>query len=81
MQHTIQEVAARGDKINFVRYADDFIVTGATPRLLEQKVKPALTAFLAPRGLELSEQKTVLTHIDKGLTSWGTRCASLGINS
>ena len=78
MQHTIQEVAARGDKINFVRYADDFIVTGATPRLLEQKVKPALTAFLARRGLELSEQKTVLTRIEQGFNFLGHTVRKFG---
>ena len=41
-------------------------MTGATQELLEQKVKPALTAFLKERGLELSEQKTVITHIQEG---------------
>jgi RNA-directed DNA polymerase len=57
--------------VNFVRYADDFVVTGATRELLEQKVKPALTAFLAKRGLRLSEQKTVLTHIQEGFNFLG----------
>ena len=67
MEQAVKTVAARrGDKINFARYADDFIVTGATRELLEQKVKPALTAFLHQRGLELSEQKTVITPIQKG---------------
>jgi len=66
-----QAVAKKGDKVNFVRYADDFIVTGATTELLEQKVKPALTAFLTPRGLALSEQKTVITHIGKGFNFLG----------
>jgi len=59
------------DKVNFVRYADDFIVTGATRELLEQKVKPAVTAFLKERGLELSEQKTVITHITDGFNFLG----------
>ena len=72
MQRTLaQAVSKRGDKVNFVRYADDFIVTGATKELLEQKVKPALTAFLLPRGLELSEQKTVTSRIDQGFTFLG----------
>jgi RNA-directed DNA polymerase len=72
MQKAIrQAVSKRGDKVNFVRYADDFIETGATREILEQKVKPALTAFLTPRGLELSEQKTVITHISKGFNFLG----------
>src|SRR5260221_9324385 len=66
MEAALKAVAQPGDKVNFVRYADDFMVTGATRELLEQKIKPALTAFLHPRGLELSEQKTVLTHVHTG---------------
>jgi RNA-directed DNA polymerase len=73
-----QAVRPQGDKVNFVRYADDFIVTGATQELLEQKVKPALAAFLIPRGLELSEQKTVLTHIDKGFNFLGHTVRKFG---
>ncbi len=71
MERAVQAVAKAGDKVNFVRYADDFVVTGANPQLLEQKVKPALTAFLQQRGLELSEQKTVLTHIQTGFNFLG----------
>lgn len=43
--------------INMVRYADDFIITGRTAETLEE-LKPMLVAFLAERGLELSEEKT-----------------------
>jgi len=71
MEQAIKAVTRYGDKVNFVRYADDFIVTGATRELLEQKVRPALTAFLAQRGLELSEQKTVITSIDSGFDFLG----------
>ena len=72
MQKAIrQAVSKTGDKVNFVRYADDFIVTGATQEILEQKVKPALTAFLTPRGLELSEQKTAITPITRGFNFLG----------
>ena len=46
-------------------------MTGATRELLEQKVKPALTAFLHQRGLELSEQKTVITPIQEGFDFLG----------
>jgi RNA-directed DNA polymerase len=73
-----QAVSKKGDKVNFVRYADDFIVTGATRELLEQKVKPALTDFLQPRGLELSEQKTVITHINKGFDFLGHTVRKFG---
>src|ERR1035438_13235 len=71
MEAAVKAVATRDDKVNFVRYADDFVVTGANRELLEQKVKPALTAFLEQRGLELSEQKTVITHIQTGFNFLG----------
>lgn len=71
MERAAKAVAKPGDKVNFVRYADDFVVTGANRQLLEQKVKPALTAFLQERGLELSEQKTVITHIQTGFNFLG----------
>ena len=80
MQSTVvNAVNPKGDKVNFVRYADDFIVTGASKELLEQKVKPALTAFLALRGLELSEQKTVITHIAKGFNFLGHTVRKFGV--
>lgn len=79
MQKALREVVSKtGDKVNFVRYADDFIVTGATRELLEQKVKPTLTAFLTPRGLELSEQKTVITHLNTGFNFLGHTVRKFG---
>jgi len=71
MEAVVQAVAEREDKVHFIRYADDFVVTGATREILEQKVKPALTAFLTERGLRLAEQKTVLTHISEGFNFLG----------
>ena len=58
-------------KVNFVRYADDFIVTGESPELLENGVKPIITAFLKERGLELSKEKTLITHINDGFDFLG----------
>ena len=66
------------DKVNLVRYADDFIVTAATQQLLEQKIRPALAAFLQERGLELSEQKTVITPIEKGFDFLGHTVRKFG---
>jgi len=56
----------RQHKINFARYANDFIITGATKELLEYEVKPLVIKFLATRGLELSEKKTKIAHINNG---------------
>lgn len=48
-------------------------VTGATKEVLEEKVKPTVERFLADRGLELSPEKTVITHIDAGFDFLGHR--------
>ncbi|WP_459918823.1 reverse transcriptase domain-containing protein [Desulfocicer niacini] len=58
-------------KINVIRYADDFIITGATRELLEDKVKPAIISFLTERKLSLSEEKTLITRIDRGFDFLG----------
>src|SRR5678815_2806430 len=65
------QIKPRHDQVNFIRYADDFIVTARTQETLEQKVKPAVVAFLASRGLELSEQKTTIIHIETGFNFLG----------
>ena len=59
------------DKVNFVRYADDFIVTGTSPENLRNKVLPVIREFMQERGLQLSEEKTVITHIDDGFDFLG----------
>ncbi|WP_299790606.1 group II intron reverse transcriptase/maturase [uncultured Shewanella sp.] len=58
-------------KVNYVRYADDFIITGISKELLVNEVKPVVEAFMAERGLTLSPEKTVLTHIDEGFDFLG----------
>jgi len=58
-------------KVNVVRYADDFIITGATKEILEGEVKPLVEAFLQVRGLELSPEKTHITHIKDGVDFLG----------
>ncbi|HTV39171.1 MAG TPA: group II intron reverse transcriptase/maturase [Candidatus Sulfotelmatobacter sp.] len=58
-------------KVNLVRYADDFIITGGTKRLLEKEVRPLVKRFLHERGLALSADKTRITHIDEGFDFLG----------
>ena len=57
-------------KVNFIRYADDFIVT-ANSKEVAEKVKVLMREFLKRRGLELSEEKTVITHINDGFDMLG----------
>ncbi|EAM2854960.1 group II intron reverse transcriptase/maturase [Salmonella enterica] len=58
-------------KVNFVRYADDFIITGNSREQLEQDVKPLVEEFVKERGLTLSPEKTKITHLDEGFDFLG----------
>jgi len=65
--------ATKGKKkqVNLVRCADDFVITGNSKEVLEDEVKPLVIAYLQPRGLELSEEKTRITHIEEGFDFLG----------
>jgi RNA-directed DNA polymerase len=58
-------------KIHLVRFADDFIIVCALKEVLEEQVKPLVEHFLAERGLELSPEKTHITHISDGFDFLG----------
>jgi RNA-directed DNA polymerase len=70
--------ARQKSKVNVVRYADDFIVTGASRELLEQCVKPTVEKFLAARGLQLAPEKTHITHISEGFDFLGQNVRKYG---
>jgi RNA-directed DNA polymerase len=57
-------------KVNFCRYADDFIITAKTEEVAK-KVKELIRGFLKDRGLELSDEKTLITHINDGFDFLG----------
>ncbi len=71
-------IKTRCDKVNFIRYADDFVVTAASKEILEQQVKPVIVNFLRERGLKLSEEKTLITHITQGFNFLGQRVRKYG---
>jgi RNA-directed DNA polymerase len=58
-------------KVHLVRYADDFIVTAQSKEMLEQEVRPLIEQFMRERGLELSSEKTCITHIENGFDFLG----------
>jgi RNA-directed DNA polymerase len=58
-------------QVYFIRYADDFIVTCSDKDYLSTTVLPAIQTFLEPRGLELSIDKTHITHIEQGFDFLG----------
>lgn len=60
-----------GAKVNLIRYADDFVITGKSKEILEKEVKPIVEDFLRERGLKLSQEKTKITHIENGFDFLG----------
>jgi len=58
-------------KIHLIRYADDFVVTASNPEILLNTVKPLIEQFLSARGLQLSQEKTKITRVEKGFDFLG----------
>ena len=61
----------RMNKVHLVRYADDFLITGTSKELLRDQVQPLVAHFLKQRGLELSHEKTQITHVEEGFDFLG----------
>ena len=64
--------------MNFVRYADDFITTGCSKELLASEVKPLVECYMADQGLQLSPEKTCITHIEDGFDFLGQNLRKYG---
>ena len=71
LERAIRKSCPRRRKVNFIRYADDFIVTADSRELLENNIIPAIKDFLKPRGLMLSEEKTRIVRIEEGFDFLG----------
>ena len=78
LEATVKGMFGYRPKVHLIRYADDFVVVAETKELLEQTVKPAIQKFLAERGLRLSEEKTVTTHICDGFDFLGKTLRKFG---
>lgn len=59
-----------GKKVHLIRFADDFLVTADSQETALQ-CKETITEFLNERGLELSEEKTKIVHINDGFDFLG----------
>jgi RNA-directed DNA polymerase len=57
--------------VNFIRYADDFVITCRSKELLETEIKPLVEGFMQERGLQLSPDKPVITHVTTGFDFLG----------
>ncbi len=53
-------------KVNFVRYADDFVITAKSKEIIENEIQPFVIEFLKERGLTLSAEKSKITPINDG---------------
>jgi len=62
---------ALGDAFRVVRFADDFVVIGASKEALHDRALPVVRAFLQPRGLTLAAAKTAITPIERGFDFLG----------
>jgi RNA-directed DNA polymerase len=78
LEKIVLEAAGRNDTVHFVRYADDFICTAKSKETLENKVQPAIINFLKERGLELSSEKTKISHINDGFDFLGFNIRKYG---
>jgi RNA-directed DNA polymerase len=56
-----------------VRYADDWVVMVAGDRADAERLREEAATVLLPMGLRLSEEKTMIVHIDQGLNFLGVR--------
>lgn len=61
----------KGNRINMISYADDFVVTAKSPEVLTDIVMPILQESLSEVGLELSLEKTKITSIQEGFNFLG----------
>jgi len=59
-------------RMKYVRYADDFVIGIASSKNDAKQIKQIVTDFLLDKlQLELSEEKTVITHLEKGVPFLG----------
>lgn len=66
------------NKVHLIRFADDFIITGNSERLLREEVQPVVEEYLAERGVALSVTKTRITPIHEGFDFLGQNLRKYG---
>ena len=66
LEEVVRSAVPHRKRVNFIRYADDFIVTGKSKRLLEERIKPAVEKFLGERGLRKVWPETAHQAIKRG---------------
>ncbi|HSX79806.1 MAG TPA: reverse transcriptase N-terminal domain-containing protein [Candidatus Saccharimonadia bacterium] len=66
-QYPTATAQSRRAKVNLMRWADDFLITGSSKELREPAVKPLVETFLKARGLERSPETTSITQVEAGV--------------
>jgi hypothetical protein len=73
-RHDIERRRKKGmGNFLYARYADDFVVLCNGIKAQAQEMKEELTTVLNQMGLQLSKEKTKVTHITEGFTFLGYR--------
>jgi RNA-directed DNA polymerase len=67
---TIDKSHQNKHKVNYVRFADDLVVTADSPETAHEIID-LIQTFLDSRGLKLSEEKTLVTNIREGFNFLG----------
>jgi len=62
----LKSLGGKSSSVNFIRYADDFVITSKSKELLEGEVQPSLNNFCNNEGSNSLRKKTVITHVEKG---------------
>jgi retron-type reverse transcriptase len=63
-------------RINYVRYADDFVISVLGPHSLANRILKEVTDFVTSLGLNLNESKTGMTSFTKGFKFLGALISS-----
>ena len=71
MENKLKEKFPSKLKVHLIRYADDFIITCISKEILKDEIIPMVKQHIGERGLELSEEKTRITHISEGFDFLG----------
>ncbi|WP_241900713.1 reverse transcriptase domain-containing protein [Psychrobacter sp. L7] len=64
-------------KVNFVRYADDFIITGGSKEILENKIKPAVVEFFQISWSNFVKRKDKNNPCNRGIRFLRSKCKAL----
>ncbi|MEE9151382.1 MAG: group II intron reverse transcriptase/maturase [Thermoplasmata archaeon] len=78
LEAAVKTAVSKSSKVNVIRYADDFVVTGESKEILQEKVRPVIQSFLKERGLNLSGEKTKITRIEDGFDFLGQQVRKYG---